>query len=273
MHFSLERLESVERLESAAICKIQDYFQDDYKMVRKALLIKLNYVDCPGNELRDSNEVQNIKAFLENRGYTDITILTDDPRTKGTSLFPKKGNMITIMLEFITNSKSGDKLFFYFSGHGGKLPTPIRDESYRKCGCIYPCDLATIVDDELRKILVDSLPDGVMLRCLLNCGHSGSVMDLPYRYISGYGLVTEDKVPSTKNVIVMTTVRDLQKPANLASQGNLTNHFLKVFQTSVRSSWNDFMKILQWSIKEDLQDIQLQIGSCTATLINETIEF
>ena len=44
-----------------------------------------------------------------------------------------------------------------------------------------------IVDDELNNWLVNPLPQGVILHCVIDACHSGSVMDLPYRSKIKYG--------------------------------------------------------------------------------------
>jgi hypothetical protein len=37
-----------------------------------------------------------------------------------------------------------------------------------------------IVDDDINKIMVNPLPEGVTLHCLIGACHSGTVMDLPF---------------------------------------------------------------------------------------------
>jgi hypothetical protein len=39
-----------------------------------------------------------------------------------------------------------------------------------------------IRDDELLKILVHPMPEGVNMTCLMDCCHSGTILDLPYRF-------------------------------------------------------------------------------------------
>lgn len=46
-------------------------------------------------------------------------------------------------------------------------------------------DCGFILDDELFVILVKDLKEGVMLTCLMDCCHSGSILDLPYSYRDG----------------------------------------------------------------------------------------
>lgn len=44
-----------------------------------------------------------------------------------------------------------------------------------------------IIDDDLNNWLVNPLPEGVVLHCVIDACHSGSVMDLPYRSKIKYG--------------------------------------------------------------------------------------
>ena len=47
-----------------------------------------------------------------------------------------------------------------------------------------------IIDDELNNWLVNPLPQGCKLHCIIDACHSGSVMDLPYRSKIKYGQPT-----------------------------------------------------------------------------------
>merc|ERR1712000_630693 len=58
---------------------------------------------------------------------------------------------------------------------------------------IYPVDFRTaghIVDDEMHRIMVKSLPPGVRLTAIFDSCHSGSALDLPYIY-STQGVLKE----------------------------------------------------------------------------------
>ena len=54
-------------------------------------------------------------------------------------------------------------------------------------GCVVHLQAGQIVDDELNNWLVNPLPQGVILHCVIDACHSGSVMDLPYRSKIKYG--------------------------------------------------------------------------------------
>merc|ERR1712029_410625 len=75
----------------------------------------------------------------------------------------------------VADAKAGDSLVFQYSGHG--------DEEDAKDETIIPCDYRSagqITDDELFKLLVSPLDDGVMMTIIMDCCHSGTGMDLPY---------------------------------------------------------------------------------------------
>lgn len=202
---------------------------------KKALLIGINYIGS-GSELRGCwNDIDNMEARLLKLGYTqtDITKMSDRPENRGTALFPTTSNILSALGNLVGGSVSGDQLFLHYSGHGGQIPDKNRDELDRKDECIFSCQISPIVDDQLRTVLVDALPEGVKLRCIFDCCHSGTGIDLPYLYIHNQGFVKEEPVGSTdKNVICISGCRDNQTSAdayiNNSSQGALTACLLDI---------------------------------------------
>ncbi len=88
----------------------------------------------------------------------------------------------------IQGAKSGDSLFFHYSGHGAtsKDVSPETDEADGQDETLVPLDYQSagmIVDDEIFDMLVAPLPKGVRLTAVMDCCHSGSVFDLPYSYV------------------------------------------------------------------------------------------
>lgn len=77
---------------------------------------------------------------------------------------------------------------------------------------IVPLDYAEhgyIRDDELRKELVDAMAEGVHMSVLMDCCHSGSILDLPYRY-------TADQAERVEKVDVKSAFRMLGLMSRLA---------------------------------------------------------
>ena len=81
---------------------------------------------------------------------------------------------------YLTDSSS----YFSYSGHG----TKIRDDDWGEEDdgfdeALVPVDFKSagvIRDDDLYEILIANLPDGVHMVSLMDCCHSGTILDLPY---------------------------------------------------------------------------------------------
>ncbi|KAG0698970.1 peptidase C14, caspase domain-containing protein [Suillus ampliporus] len=71
----------------------------------------------------------------------------------------------------VKDAQPHDALFFHYSGHGGQVPDKDGDEVDRFDEVIYPVDYkkaGIIVDDEMHRIMVKSLPTGCRLTISLN---------------------------------------------------------------------------------------------------------
>jgi metacaspase-1 len=52
-------------------------------------------------------------------------------------------------------------------------------------------DVGMILDDDLFECIIQKLPKGVFLVCLMDCCHSGSILDLPYVFVADGSHQTE----------------------------------------------------------------------------------
>jgi metacaspase-1 len=153
---------------------------------RKALLIGINYFGQRGQLRGCINDVKNMSTYLnQNFGYAreDMVILTDDQQNPMSQ--PTKANILRAMHWLVKDARPNDSLFFHYSGHGGQTPDLDGDEDDGYDEVIYPVDFRTqghIVDDEMHRIMVKSLPPGVRLTAIFDSCHSGSALDLPYIY-------------------------------------------------------------------------------------------
>ncbi|KAI9738164.1 MAG: Ca(2+)-dependent cysteine protease [Cirrosporium novae-zelandiae] len=161
---------------------------------RKALLIGINYFNQRGQLRGCINDVKNMSTYLnQNFGYAreDMVILTDDQQNPMSQ--PTKANILRAMHWLVKDAKPNDSLFFHYSGHGGQTPDLDGDEEDGYDEVIYPVDFRVnghIVDDEMHRIMVRSLPPGVRLTAIFDSCHSGSALDLPYLY-STQGVLKE----------------------------------------------------------------------------------
>ena len=161
---------------------------------RKALLIGINYFNQKGQLRGCINDVKNMSTYLNgNFGYAreDMVILTDDQQNPMSQ--PTKQNILRAMHWLVKDAKPNDSLFFHYSGHGGQTPDLDGDEEDGYDEVIYPVDFRVvghIVDDEMHRIMVNSLQPGVRLTAIFDSCHSGSALDLPYIY-STQGVLKE----------------------------------------------------------------------------------
>ena len=74
---------------------------------------------------------------------------------------------------------------FLFQGHGGSLPDDNGDEEDGMDETMIPVDFqhaGQIGDDELFENFIVPMASNVTVTCLMDCCHSGSILDLPYMF-------------------------------------------------------------------------------------------
>ena len=151
---------------------------------KRAVLIGINYVGQEGELSGCHNDVIRIKDYLINfQGFEErqITLLMDD----GININPTKGRIIRAYRRIVKVSKAGDTVFCHYSGHGGRTKDLDGDESDGLDETLIPMDYQSagqIIDDDLFKELVQPMSEGVHATCLMDCCHSGTVLDLPYHF-------------------------------------------------------------------------------------------
>mmetsp|Transcript_10865 Transcript_10865/g.23867 ORF Transcript_10865/g.23867 Transcript_10865/m.23867 type:complete len:323 (-) Transcript_10865:489-1457(-) len=153
---------------------------------RQALLIGINYAGHNPGELSGChNDVMNIKKYImEVHGFEEdnIVVLMDD----GEHVEPTGENILRELSRLAGESESGDSVFVHYSGHGASVKDD--DDGEEADGmdeCLCPIDYAengVIRDDSLYSSLIATMNSGVYVTCLMDCCHSGSILDLPYMY-------------------------------------------------------------------------------------------
>lgn len=223
-------------------------------MVKRALLIGNNYTGSRYALRGCITDAENVRAYLLTRGFdaANIKLLTD------VSNDVSKSGILTAIQEFVSSLKAGDYGVFHYSGHGGQVPDYTREEADGQDECIYaftkPNKLEEITDDILRRELVDKLQTGVTLRCILDCCHSGTGIDLPYYYYPRGILRRDEKEPlSTKDVVCISGCKDNQTSAdafiNGRFQGALTAAFLLALQNLKGDNWQAFALLVDYELR------------------------
>lgn len=181
----------IPQLTSSRIINVNDNFtlinpsESKYlNPTRRAVLIGINYYGQSGQLSGCHNDVRNIKDYLitvHDFQENNITTLMDDRYHTS----PTYANIMTAFRQAVRLTQSGDTLFCHFSGHGGQVLDRNGDEDDGKDETLIPVDFTSagqITDDKLLLELVKPLPRDSVMTCLMDCCHSGTVLDLPYRF-------------------------------------------------------------------------------------------
>ncbi|GKY92137.1 hypothetical protein MPSEU_000185100 [Mayamaea pseudoterrestris] len=151
---------------------------------RRAVLIGINYTGQQGQLSGCHHDAMNIKKYLidvQKFNESEMLILMDD----GKHHSPTKRNIEDAFRRITEYSQAGDVVFVHYSGHGGRVRDYSGDEEDGYDETLIPVDFKTagqIIDDDILKMLVKPMRAGVHVTVLMDCCHSGTVLDLPYRF-------------------------------------------------------------------------------------------
>jgi metacaspase-1 len=159
---------------------------------RRALLIGINYIGQNGQLSGCHNDVLNVKKYIAQYHQfpeQDMIALLDDGRHP----LPTRSNIIGALQQLVQQSVAGDSVYLHYSGHGGllspenfnafKFNNSERGKAYDET--LFPVDhnhSGQIRDFSLFHHFVQPMAAGVVVTCVMDCCHSGSVLDLPYSF-------------------------------------------------------------------------------------------
>ncbi|KAI5118353.1 hypothetical protein M0805_006754 [Coniferiporia weirii] len=233
-----------------------DAIFDDRVSRRKALLIGIKYDKNEGlrgkslnGPYHDVEEVQKLLQDIYGWDAECFRVLKDDgllPQSQ-----PTLDNIRHELRQLVEEAQTGDKLFFYFSGHGGQVPDLSGDEEDGMDEVLFTCDGKMIVDDELHEILVKPLPAGCRLTALLDCCSSGTGLDLPYNFVPQQHTAFQDRPfvrkHSNGDVVLLSACEDSQRAwengvgGERWTMGMLTQAFVKSLRKRSKGSYNDLL--------------------------------
>lgn len=218
----------------------------------KSLAIGINYIGTEYELNGCINDVTNVTDVLKNNfNYKENVLMTDN-----TTIKPIKTNILSQFTKLLQNAKSGDKLFFIFSGHGSQELDTNGDESDGIDEVIITQDFKSILDDDLKKIINAHLKSGVKLFCLFDSCHSGTCFDLKY---NENGQINSKMNDTNGQVIFISGCKDEQTSEdayiNNKNNGALTAGFLETLkkynylQTNV--TYKQFLEDLKQYLSEN----------------------
>ncbi|RPD60329.1 hypothetical protein L227DRAFT_502006 [Lentinus tigrinus ALCF2SS1-6] len=165
-----------------------------------ALLIGIDYIDAETSEYcRLHRARSDTKAFrdllINNYDYLPenvIMMLDEDGISE--KLWPTRENILQQIDKLVAGAQSGSRFVFFFSGHSGQVADPKNREADGLDEYIVPVDHAQLANDDaerpmkkimildntLRKKLVNPLPTGANLTAIFDSCHSGTLLDLDH---------------------------------------------------------------------------------------------
>jgi hypothetical protein len=211
-----------------------------------ALLIGINYEDDAQLRLRgcinDTEIIKNILITRFNYKPTDIIILTDNTNVK-----PTKNNIRSTLNNIINRIRNENitEFFISFSGHGTNQYDRNSDENDNYDEALVPLDCkknGIILDDELHEKYLRRLPKNVNVFALMDCCHSGTILDLQYKYKHNGGafnngsfIVDQRKTLSSK-IIKISGCRDSQYSMDAFISGRFCGAMTSSFENTVNTS-------------------------------------
>jgi len=157
---------------------------EGFSGTKRAVMIGINYVGQNGELAGCHNDVLNMKEYLMDvHAFEEenMTILLDDNEHAE----PSRENIMNAYAQIVADSQEGDVVYLHYSGHGGKLRDDGMDEEDGYDETLIPLDYAVegqIRDDDLLKSLVIPMARGVFVTSIMDCCHSGTVLDLPFNF-------------------------------------------------------------------------------------------
>ena len=240
------------RIDKGIIEKTSDEIKTNKKA---ALLIGINYQGTR-NELGGcENDIYDMKAkLIVNYGILeeDILVLTEKETKQ-----PTYANIIYGINWLVEKNRQGYKnIWFQYSGHGYYKKDRNGDELDGMDECIVTVDTKFITDDVLKTNLVNRMSDDVNMICIMDCCHSGTIMDLKYKYKTRGVCELQYNDKDGKNVISVSGCRDDETSADAwftnKWNGALTKKLMNVLERSNYSITNlNLLTELQTELDND----------------------
>jgi hypothetical protein len=216
---------------------------------RLALCIGINYVGSPA-ELRGCiNDALTLRDMLAARYGFEVQLLTDSTPAK-----PTRAGILAAIAGLMSASRGGDvdEVFVSFSGHGNQVDRA-RAADPGKDEVLVPIDYQSagyIVDDDLHAMLSGA---GCRVTFLVDACHSGSILELRYRYSSsGMSIVDNPRDTIQHPILCLSgcddrqTSADAYMPESHRYQGAMTTAFLHVLaEANYAVSCKDLLRCVQ----------------------------
>jgi hypothetical protein len=190
--------------------------------MKHAVLFGCNYANDRAAQLRGCiNDVLNVEGYLKEIGFDRVDVFTDEKSPNDTTAV----GIMSHINELAVRSwrETLDIVWIHFSGHGCQVKDWNGDEKDGMDECIVPSNYkkaGIIRDDNLSKALCGFHPSTRII-AVFDCCHSGTILDLPHRYLSKTTKSTEatTNIPEA-HVVLISGCRDDQTSADAFNVAN-----------------------------------------------------
>ena len=160
---------------------------------QRALLIGINYLGQAGELRGCANDVLHMWRYLRDvRGVRDVVVLSDGIPDEGWDAdmqveSPTREALLRELGALVGWARAGDRCWFHYSGHGGKLADAGEDEADGFDECLFPVDFrqeGIVKDDHIQTCIKRLHPEATFVGVIDAC-HSGTMLDLAHTYVPG----------------------------------------------------------------------------------------
>lgn len=185
-----------------------------------SLLIGINYIGTTSELSNCLNDLEHItgqllspKLHIKNES---MIVMTD--HAYGTTLYPTKKNIFTQFKNFVDRANQTKRGYFFYSGHGSYLRDTNGDEADKRDEALVPIDYddyGMITDDEVFDAIVRNLQPDVKVTATIDACHSGTIMDLPFKWREDGKCTMEHKfsegeLASFPDIVMLSGCKDTQ---------------------------------------------------------------
>lgn len=207
-------------------------------MKKAAVLIGINYKNS-NCELRGcENDIHDLKNILVNVFKfkpENILVLLE---SMGGNKIPTAQNIVKAIDWLVQKNNEGfNNLWFQYSGHGTYVKDENGDEIDGRDEAIVTSDQQLITDDFLFERLINKIQDGTKMMAIMDCCHSGSILDLHYKYCGGSSNQNiNPRCKTQADIVALSGCSDSQTSAdavfNNKWNGALTKNLVKILNAS-----------------------------------------
>lgn len=244
--------------------------------MKLALLIGINYLSTEyelGGCINDANNLSNMLVNQMGYDHGSIVVLSDDQLGDKK---PTKQNILETLKKMIrrTRMEPIEELWFSYSGHGVQRDDIHSEEQDRMDECLLPEDYKEngVIRDDVLHSLFGGISINTTTRVLIDACHSGSMLDLPYRYSEDFTPIIENRRSTVLNPVYMISgCMDNQTSSDAVlqsiPQGAMTRSFLhSLEQVSVYDlTWFRLLHLMREFLYSKRFN-QIPQFSCTGTV-------